>query len=351
MGAAVLVCALLVLLALSRAQWDWRTFSWLGTRFAEGDPQGTTGYDGQFFYYIAVSGLGAVPQLDQPPYRFQRILYPVLARVLALGRPQDVAVSLVLINAAAIPLTVYFLARLLHERRRHALYSLVYVAWVGTLIGLRFNLSEPLTMLLGVTALWAAHRDRWDWARLVLLGAVLSKELGLVFAGGLALYALAQRRYGRALLIGGLPTLLYGGWFVLLNSALPAGNEPNPATDISLMPFNGFFYEDNPAEQFMLLLWLVLPTVALLGAAVWRTWKRRALSWQSALMLTAGAFVLVMPGAAWLDPVAAYRVATPLVVAGLLFVSAHYPRRLFALAMLWSSSSVLYLALQASIPP
>ena len=50
--------------------------------FSELNPQGTTGYDGQFAYYIARDGFAAAPNLDNPSWRFQRIIYPALARAL-----------------------------------------------------------------------------------------------------------------------------------------------------------------------------------------------------------------------------------------------------------------------------
>ena len=60
-------------------------FATLGTRFSQHVPSGTEGYDGQFAYQIAVKPTGAAPFLDVPAYRYQRILYPLLARLLALG--------------------------------------------------------------------------------------------------------------------------------------------------------------------------------------------------------------------------------------------------------------------------
>ena len=50
----------------------------VGTRFSEGNPHGTEGYDGQFNYYIARDPLGARELVDVPAYRYQRILYPCL---------------------------------------------------------------------------------------------------------------------------------------------------------------------------------------------------------------------------------------------------------------------------------
>src|SRR4051812_40184986 len=47
---------------------------------------GLQGYDGQFTYYIARDLLDAKPNLDVPAYRFQRILHPLMVRLLSLGQ-------------------------------------------------------------------------------------------------------------------------------------------------------------------------------------------------------------------------------------------------------------------------
>src|SRR5690606_40616249 len=73
----------------------------LGTRFSDGDLQGETGtegYDGQFVYYIARDPGDAERFLDVPAYRFQRILLPILGRVLAFGQNDLLPWSLLLIN-------------------------------------------------------------------------------------------------------------------------------------------------------------------------------------------------------------------------------------------------------------
>ena len=67
------------LVILANSQWDPMVFVRLGTRYGQGDPNGTIGYDGQFAYQIALNPLQAAPYLDIPPYRYQRVLYPLVA--------------------------------------------------------------------------------------------------------------------------------------------------------------------------------------------------------------------------------------------------------------------------------
>src|SRR5208282_2101510 len=65
------------------------------------------GYDGQFYYRLALdpftkqqTAFGIT--LDIPPYRQQRILYPMLVHALALGRAQWVPWALIAVNYLAI---------------------------------------------------------------------------------------------------------------------------------------------------------------------------------------------------------------------------------------------------------
>ena len=56
------------------------------------------GYDGQFVFYIALDPARAHWSIDSPSYRYTRIFYPILARVLSLGNPTTLPYVLLLIN-------------------------------------------------------------------------------------------------------------------------------------------------------------------------------------------------------------------------------------------------------------
>lgn len=64
------------------------------------------GYDGQFFLTLGLDpGLtnpDSIAALDGPPYRYQRILYPLLGYLLGLGKPALIPYALVAINMACI---------------------------------------------------------------------------------------------------------------------------------------------------------------------------------------------------------------------------------------------------------
>src|SRR5262245_61626678 len=89
--------ALLLLLATHAG--DPRFFATLGPQWLRHDPGGGKAADGIIFHAIALEPFGGE---IASAYRRERILYPLLAHVLALGRPALVPWALVLLNWLAI---------------------------------------------------------------------------------------------------------------------------------------------------------------------------------------------------------------------------------------------------------
>lgn len=59
------------------------------------------GYDGQFYYYLAVDPANARFYMDSPGYRYLRPVYPAAARALALGFREAIPWTLLLVNLVA----------------------------------------------------------------------------------------------------------------------------------------------------------------------------------------------------------------------------------------------------------
>jgi hypothetical protein len=338
----VLYGALAALVVLTQPQ-GVLAFAHIGTHFSEGDPNGTVGYDGQFAYFIARDGAAAEPLMDGATLRFQRILYPVAARALALGRADAVPWALVLLNVAGHGLACGLLAALIRQLGGQPWSALVYTLWIGAIFALRFNLHEILCAALALGAVTAYVQGRWRWAVALLILATAAKEIGLLTALGLGLHAaLARGRWRWAALLVGGPTLYFLIWWGVMRlwfGRLPLGY---PAAKLHVVPFEGMFSVLYDPLQFgMLLLWLGLPTVTLLAAALW-AWRRLGrLTLSTALLLPTAGFVVAMPDVSWQDPVAAYRVAILIVPMGLLFVAEHCPERWRLLASVWMPAALV----------
>ena len=190
----LLVGTVYVALTLARHAGDPLSFALVGTRYSQGDPDGTPGYDGQFAYFIARSPARGWQFCDVPAYRYQRILYPLLSWALALGRPGAVPWTLILVNLAAVAAGTWFTEQLLASHGASRWYALGYGLYGGIVAGLRLNLNEPLAYALAQAGLWAwaGRRIRLSTAMLALAG--LAKETTLIAVGGLGLYLLLEGR-------------------------------------------------------------------------------------------------------------------------------------------------------------
>src|SRR5690242_20551009 len=80
-----LVTGLVAVLYLGLLIWLWYHFDsdalrfvHIGTYFTQHDPNGTRGYDGQFYYYTAMDPLNAASLMDNATFRLQRVFYPLL---------------------------------------------------------------------------------------------------------------------------------------------------------------------------------------------------------------------------------------------------------------------------------
>lgn len=347
-GITLLFSAALCVLVLVTHDGDPVTFAHVGTMFtnrvAENpDPDETVGYDGQFVYFIARDGADALPLIDGPSFRFQRILFPLAGRVLALGQPDLVPWSLLLINLAAHALGAGMMALLLMQYRVSAvLGGLTYGLWIGLLFAVRLNLTEVLCFALGIAAILSYRSAQFRLTVILLMLSTITKEIGLVFAAGLALHAFSQKKRGWAILMAGAPFLLLMVWWAILR--LMFGDTPTqyPAARLQIIPFLGAFTADtDPIELVMLLIWLIVPAVILLLMGAKKVWEKRTFTLSTALIFPMIGFAATLSTSTYGDPAAAYRVAMPIVIGGLFLLAEHYPRHFKGFCALWLSALII----------
>ncbi|MBX3004752.1 MAG: hypothetical protein KF821_02870 [Anaerolineales bacterium] len=341
-----LLAGLLLLgVAVAHAGWDANELVRTGTRFSQGDPAGTEGYDGQFFYYIARDpDPGRVaPLLDVPAYRYQRILLPLLARALTLGDAAALMWALPAIALLAHVCGVYLLARLLQHWRMSAWFALGYGLLFGCLLSIRLALPETLAFSLVIAAVWCETRGRSAWAWLFFALAVFAKETALLFVAAQGLSDLLARR-GRAA-IGlaasvGLPQLAFRLWLLAQFGSLGFGSGGNYATGFEWVPFMGWWRIGayDPAWRWQLGL-LYLPLLFL--PILWGLWASlRAVRRQpgdfTALALGLHALVCVfLPLSIYIEPHGSLRFAVGLYLALFVFAGRHQLRRPLAYGLIY----------------
>src|SRR5690349_9834132 len=159
----LLVCAAYLLLTVLMSGGDSRVFVTLGDCFAQCSVAVCTigpenGYDGQFAYYIARDPSHAAPCIDVPAYRYQRILLPIMGRVLALGSENVIPLAFMAINLIALVGSTALLENLLEVQKVSRIYALAYGLFGGLVIAVRLSTSEPLAYGLAVLAIWLEQK-------------------------------------------------------------------------------------------------------------------------------------------------------------------------------------------------
>lgn len=347
------VLLLVVGVVLADADWDPLALARVGSRFAEGDPGGEEGYDGQFNYFIARDPRPAQvePFLDVPAYRYQRVLLPVLARLAALGREAWIPWSLIGIGLLSHVLGTGVVAHLLHGWGAHPWYALSYGLWAGLLLAVRLDLPEPLAYGLVAAAVWAGVRRRPLLAALGFALAAFAKEVTLIFA---LAWVIARAREGRwleairsaAIII--LPFTIFQIWLWFVFGQPGIGSGGANATPFVAFPLQGLLLIGAYSSVLLLGMLVVFgPTVifpALWG--IWlgaRRWMRGAADFPSIALFLNGLVILFLPFSTFREPGGLLRFASGLVLAVLLFAGSSRHRRALKLSMFWLVLNVFLL--------
>jgi hypothetical protein len=342
----VLVIALaLVTVAIWRAGGDPLALTRLGTQFSQGDPNGTPGYDGQFIYYIARDPAPerVAPYLDVPAYRYQRILLPLLARLISWGNPGQIPWALALLGVLSISGGAWAVGEILAGWGVSRWYALVYGLYAGFLLALIVDLPEPLAYGLAAVAILLLEREQRLAGWIALALAVFAKETTLLFVGGVWLAYLFQRRWKDLLgltLVGVLPYALFQGWLWMVFKAPGIGSGGALATPFEIIPYMGLLRIGAYSLPYLLAMLLVFgPAVVL--PSIWGIW-RGARQWISgernlfvACLFINALVIAFTPFSTFRETGGILRFACGLVLALLLYCGRYRMRRILNYTPLW----------------
>jgi hypothetical protein len=233
--------ALLAALAFALARWQtWANgsigrFILVGRHFSTPSqlPRGipvapTYGYDGQFFYRLALAPLNfsrtAYGITMDHPYRYMRIGYPVLTWLVALGQHFLVPVMLVAVNVAVIAAIGYLGGIFAQQGGRHAAWGLLLPGYFGLITSLSRDTAEPLAAACLLAGLLAIRARRSVLAAVFLAYGVLTRETVMVAVAAIAvvrILGILRRRHGpgRADLPWVVPTVAFAAWQVVVKAA------------------------------------------------------------------------------------------------------------------------------------
>jgi hypothetical protein len=258
--------ALLAALAFALARWQtWAhgnigRFIMVGMHFAtpaqlpSGVPVAPTyGYDGQFFYRLALNPLNLNKtaygiRMDRS-YRYMRIGYPAVTWLLSFGQHFLVPAMLVAVNVAAIGAIGYLGGVFARDGGRHALAGLLLPGYFGLITSLSRDTAEPLAAACLLAALLAVRARRPVLAALLLAYGALTRETVMVAVAAIAIVRVIGvlrrgQRPGRDDLVWAVPTGVFVAWQVVVKAAtgsipLLADGGRNAGTPF-IAPFQAF---------------------------------------------------------------------------------------------------------------
>jgi hypothetical protein len=290
------------------------------------------GYDGQFFYYLALDPVNARYYMDASAYRYTRIVYPMVARALALGRPDLIPITLLLVNWLGLAGGTAVMAAWLKRRGISPWLALVFGLYPGLQFALERDLSEVLAY--GLVALAILVFDFGGRHRLLLAASVfalasLTRESTVLFGGAYGLALLLGADAGgwrerlskngpealRFLAIALLPIVLYKIFLLIW-----LGTGQDAGIPLARFPFQGFWqwrYWEAPPQMEQLRSVVIPGLIAGVAATVALVKRiRRVEVWL--LLANVVLFVVFLQAPAYADYSASGRVTTGVVLSALL---------------------------------
>jgi len=177
----------------------------------------STGYDGQFYRYIAHDPFfkkGYAAFIDDPRLRYRRILVPGLAHLLAFGQPPLIDAALVAVVLLSVFLGVFWSGRwmLLHERS--PVWGLLFLLVPATLTSLDRMLVDSFLCALFVGFMVHVRRESWVKVYALCAAAVLTRETGVLMTAAVVVSLLLGKCWSRAALFATsvLPALAWNAY-------------------------------------------------------------------------------------------------------------------------------------------
>lgn len=330
-------------------------FAHIGQYFCCGGPKSSVGYDGQFFYYMAVDPLHAGAHMDSAPFRYQRILFSLVVWVLSLGGQATLAAWwVVILNVLGTLAGTAGLALLLQRKGLSPWFSLAFGLYFGQFASITHDVPDGVAAALIIFAALSVDRERLIEATLWLAAAGLTRETSMIFAGAFALDALFQRRWKLAalLLSSAVPLII---WLIYLwqtfgKTGLFASTAVRAAAKL---PLAGLLHIAGASPRFLItIVVIVIPAAFALG---WMAREIITKQWRAspgllcAIAITIVWLVIFLNATIYGDLVSSTRIVIGLPLGWLLYAALRRSRPLLWLAAPWALGVVLY-AIAVYIP-
>src|SRR5262249_12963809 len=111
------------------------------------------GYDGQFYYFLAVDPKHGRDYMDSPGFVYSRIGYPMTVRALSAGKPTLIPYVMVLVNILAAVGGTLAVAFFLRRYGSPPAWALLFGLFPGLFPAFLRDLTEPMAFALAAAAL------------------------------------------------------------------------------------------------------------------------------------------------------------------------------------------------------
>jgi len=201
--------------------------------------EGTNGYDGQIFHLMAHDPWmrrGFDHMMLGPGFRYQRMLVPALAWMLALGHDERIHFAYFTVVDSFLFLGLYWVARFALRAGRSSVWGLLFLFNPGTIASFeRMTVDGPALALGAGFVFYATGGERWK-TYLVLALAALTREVSLLLIAAYGVFLFTGKRY-REMMYAAASAIPYLIWrtYVLNRGA------NSPVSDfMSLTPLSGW---------------------------------------------------------------------------------------------------------------
>jgi len=141
------------------------------------------GYDGQFFYRYSLNPFSIdYPgvKVDLPPYRHQRIIYPILSWLLAFGNPDLVPATLVVINLLAMFGCSFYLLKIFKKYNISSSNLIILIVLPGIYFSASRDLSEIVELFFLLSSFYYLITNKVKYFLVFSILGLLTRETGIV---------------------------------------------------------------------------------------------------------------------------------------------------------------------------
>ncbi len=241
---------------LIKSQFNFSYFIVAGSDFVNQDKtiipvviQKGQGYDGQFFYRYALNPIDFNKNdygvnVDHPPYRIQRIAYPLFAWFLSFGGyPAAVPIALVLLNMLAFIGISFYTNKFITLVNGNIVYGLLPLFLSGIFMSIARDLSEVTELFFFTGAIYYLFKPRYLLFSIFATFTLLSHETSMIAfipLGACLIFRMFRKEFKPPVLFYLLlPFLIFAIWKIIIYFNIPALADTTIRYESIGLPFKG----------------------------------------------------------------------------------------------------------------